>query len=225
MATTLTTQNTMTPAQATVAPPKVFQPRATQAPVIQQTVAQLPVMQQQQVTQVPSTPAQVIQVPATPGPSAAGNTQTPQKIVRYIRIPAGVTKAIYNLRPATLNNVKTSNTSVTVTSTPVTAGRGQNNPQTAQVKQEPPIPESVATPKTTCTTTVVRKGKGRGKKTSTVNVLDTTPETVEYFVEMDEDGLENSDSDATELYEILASMSDPEEEIEMNLEPEMEPSI
>ena len=47
MATTLTTQNTMTPAQATVAPPRVFQPRATQAPVIQQTVAQLLVMQQQ----------------------------------------------------------------------------------------------------------------------------------------------------------------------------------
>ena len=40
MAATLTTQNTMTPAQAAVAPPRVFQPRATQAPVIQQTVAQ-----------------------------------------------------------------------------------------------------------------------------------------------------------------------------------------
>ena len=47
--------------------------------------------------QVPSTPAQVIQVPATPGPSAAGNAQTPQKTVWYIRIPAGVTKATYNL--------------------------------------------------------------------------------------------------------------------------------
>ena len=105
MATTLTTQNTKTPAQATVAPPRVFQPRATQAPVIQQTVAQPPGMQQQQVAQVPSTPAQVIQVPATPGPSAAGNVQAPQKTVRYIRIPAGVTKATYNLRPTTLNNV------------------------------------------------------------------------------------------------------------------------
>ena len=97
--------------------------------------------------------------------------------------------------------------------------------QTAQVKQEPPIPGSVATPKTTSTTTMVRKGKGRGKKTSTVNVLDTTPETGEYFVEMEEDDLENSDSDATELYEILANMSGPENEIEMNLEPEMEPPI
>ena len=82
IATTLTTQNTMTPAQATIAPPRVFQPRATQAPVIQQTVAQLLVMQQQQVTQVPSTPAQVIQMPATPGPSTAENVQTPQKAAR-----------------------------------------------------------------------------------------------------------------------------------------------
>ena len=182
-------------------------------------------MQQQQVTQVPNTPAQVIQVPPTPGPSVPGNAQTPQKKVRYIRIPAGVTKATYNLRPATLNNATSSNTPAIVTSTPVTAGRGQNNPQTAQVKQEPATPGSVATPKTTSTTTVVRKGKGSGKKTSTVSVLDTTPEIGEYLVEMEEDGLENSDSDATELYETLANMSGPEEEIEMNLKPEMEPPI
>ena len=133
-------------------------------------------MQQQQVTQVPSTAAQVIQVPATPGPSTAGNAQTPQKTARYIRIPAGVTKATCNLRPATLNNVTAFNTPATVTSTPVTAGRGKNNPQTTQVKQEPPTPGSVATPKTTSTTTVVRKGNGRGKKTSTVSMLDTTPD-------------------------------------------------
>ena len=80
----------------------------------------------------------------------------------------------------------------------------------------------MATPKTTSTTTVIRKGKGRCKKTSTVSVLDTTPETGEYLVEMEEDGLENSDSNTTELYEILANMSGPEEEITMNLEPEME---
>ena len=132
-------------------------------------------------------------MPATPGPTAAGNTQTPQKTVRHIRIPAGVTKATYNLRPATLNNATATNTPATVTSTPVTVGRGQNNPQTAQVKQDPPTPGSVATPKTTSTTTVIRKGKGRGKKTSTVSVLDTTPETGEYLVEMGEDGLENRD--------------------------------
>ena len=69
-------------------------------------------------------------MPATPGPTAAGNVQAPQKTVRYIRIPAGVTKATYNLRPAMLNNVTASNTPATVTSTPVTAGMGQNNPQT-----------------------------------------------------------------------------------------------
>ena len=103
-------------------------------------------------------------MPATPGPSEAGNVQAPQKTVRYIRIPARVTKTTYNLRPATLNNVTASNTPATVTSTPFTAGRGQNNPQTTQVKQEPPTPGGVATPKTTSTTTVVRKGKGRGKR-------------------------------------------------------------
>ena len=75
------------------------------------------------------------------------------------------------------------------------------------------------------TTTVVRRGKGRGKKTSAVSVLDTTPEAGEYLIEMEEDDLENSDSDAMELYEILANMDDPEEEIGMNLEPEMEPPI
>ena len=73
------------------------------------------------------------------------------------------------------------------------------------------------------TTTIVRKGKGRGKKTSTVNVLDTTPETEEYLIEMQEDDIEGSDSDATELYEILADMTGLAEEIEMNLEPEIEP--
>ena len=93
------------------------------------------------------------------------------------------------------------------------------------MKQEPPTPGSVETPKTTSTTTEIRKGKERCKKTSTVSVLDTTPETGEYLVEMEEGGLENSDSDTTELYEILANMSSPEEEIEMNLEPEMEPPI
>ena len=99
--------------------------------------------------------------------------------------------------------------------------------QTAQVKQEPPIPGNVVTPKTTSTTTtIVKKGKGRGKKTPTVSVLDTTSETGEYYIEVDEDDLEDGDSDATELYEILANMNDPEmEEIEMNMEPEMEPPI
>ena len=99
-------------------------------------------MQHQQVTQVPNTAAQVIQVPATPGPSTAGNVQNLQEAVRYIRIPAGVTKATYNLRPATLNNVTTVNTPATITATPVTAGRGQSNLQVAQIKKEPPTPDN-----------------------------------------------------------------------------------
>ena len=164
-------------------------------------------------------------MPATPGPSTAGNVQNLQGAVRYIRIPAGVTKATYNLRPATLNNVTTANTPATVTATPVTAGKGQSNLQTAQVKQEPPTSGSVVTPQTT-STTVVKRGKGRGKKASTVSVLDTAPEIGEYFIEVDEDDLEDGDFGATELYEILANMNDPEEEeVEMNLEPEMESPI
>ena len=144
--------------------------------------------------------------------------------VRYIRVPAGTTKATYNLRPATLNNVTTVNTPATVTTTPVTAGRGQNNLQMTQVKQEPPTPGNVTTPKTTSTTTIVKRGKGRGRKVPTV--LDTTSETGEYYTEVDEDDLEDDDSDATELYNILANINDPEiEELEVNMEPEMEPPI
>ena len=124
MATTLAAQNTMNPAQATVVPPKAFQPKAIQASTVQQTVAQPQVVQQSQKTQVPNIAAQVIQVPATPGPSTAGNVQNPQGTVRYIRIPAGTTKATYNLRPATLNNVTTAITPATVMTTPVTTGRG-----------------------------------------------------------------------------------------------------
>ena len=140
IATTLTAQNTMNPAQATVVPPKAFQPKAIRALTAQQTVAQPQVVQQPQMTQVPNTAAQVIQVPATPGPSTAGNVQNPQETVRYIRVPAGTTKATYNLRPATLNNVTTANTPAMVTTTPVSAGRSQNNLQTVQRKQEPPTP-------------------------------------------------------------------------------------
>ena len=178
------------------------------------------------MAQVPNTATQVIQVPATPGPSTAGNVQNPQGTVRYIRVPAGTTKATYNLRPATLNNVTTVNAPATVTTTSVTTGRGQNNLQMVQVKQEQPTPGNVATPKTTSTTTIVKRGKGRGKKVPTVSVLDTTSETGEYYIEMDEDDLEDGDSDATELYEILANINDPEiEEVEMNMEPKMKPPI
>ena len=223
MATTLVAQNTMNPAQATVVPPKAFPPKAIQALTVQQTVAQPQVVQQPQMTQVPNTAAQVIQVPATPGPSTAGNVQSPQGTVRYIRVLTGTTKATYNLRPAILNNVTTVNTPAMVMTTPVTAGSGQNNLQMAQVKQKPPTPGNVATPKTTSTITIAKRGKGRGKKASTVSVLDTTSEAGEYYIEVDEDDLVDGDSDATELYEILANMNDPEvQEVEMNMEPEME---
>ena len=63
------------------------------------------------MAQVPNTAAQIIQMPATPGPSTAGNVQNLQGTVRYIRVPAGTTKATYNLRPVTLNNVTTVNPS------------------------------------------------------------------------------------------------------------------
>ena len=226
MATTLDAQNTMNPTQATVAPPKAFQLKTTRAPTVHQTVAQPQVAQQQQMTQVLNTTAQVIQVPATPGPSTAGSVQNLQGTVRYIRVSAETTKATYNLRPATLNNVTTVNTPVMLTTTPVSAGRGQNNLQMAKVKQEPPTPGNVATPKTTSTTAIAKRGKGRGKKASTVSVLDTTSETGEYYIKVDEYGLEDGDSDATESYEILANMNDPEiEEVEMNMEPGMEPPI
>ena len=124
MATTLAAQNTINPAQAAVVPPKAFQPKAIRAPNVQQTVAQPQVVQQPQMAQVPNTAAQAIQMPDNPGPSTAGNVQNPQGTVRYIRVPAGTTKATYNLRPATLNNVTTVNTPVMLTTTPVTAGRG-----------------------------------------------------------------------------------------------------
>ena len=193
---------------------------------MQQTVIQPQVAQQPQVTQAPSTAAQVIQIPATLGPPTTGNVQNTQGTVRYIRVPAGTTKATYNLRPATLNNVTATNTPATVSTTSVTAGRGRNNFQTAQVKQEPPTPENVVTRKTIPTTTIVKRGKGRGKRAPTVTVLDTTSEAGEYYIEVDEDNLEDGDSDATKLYEILANINDPEmEEIEMNMEPEMEPPI
>ena len=114
-------------------------------------------------------------MPATAGLSVTGNMQTPQGAVRYIRVPAGMTRATYNLKSTPLNNVTASTTPVTVVATPVAAGRGRGNSQAVAVKQGPPTP-GVATPKTTSTTTIVRRGKGRGKKTSTINVLDTTPE-------------------------------------------------
>ena len=106
---------------------------------------------------------------------------------------------------------------------PVAAGRGGGSLQVVQVKQEPAPPGNVTTPKTS--STIARRGKGRGQKTSTVSVVEALPEENEYFVEVGEEDLEESDSDPTELYEILAEITGSEEEIEEGLEPEIEPPI
>ena len=83
----------------------------------------------------------------------------------------------------------------------------------------------ITTPKTnTSTTTVVRKGKGRGKKT-TVNVLGTVQDGDDYYVEIEGEVFNDSDSDTTELYEILVNMTGSEEEAKLDIEPEIEPPI
>ena len=113
-----------------------------------------------------------------------------------------------------MNNATTVTTPATATTAvaPVTVGRGGGSPQVVQVKQEPAPPGNVATPK--ASSTVVRRGKGRGQKTSTISVVEAMPEENEYLVEVGEEDLEGSDSDPTELYEILAEITGPEEEIE-----------
>ena len=102
-------------------------------------------------------------------------------------------------------------------------GRGGGSPQVVQVKQEPAPPGNVVTPK--ASSTIIKRGKGRGQKASAVSVIETMPEGNEYFVEVGEEDLEGSDSDPTELYEILVEITGPEEEIEEELEPEIEPPI
>ena len=176
--------------------------------------------------QASTTPVQVVQLPATPGPSVSTNIQTPQGNVRYIKLPPGFTKGTYNLRPVSLNNSTVANTPSINTAIPVGVGRGKTSVQVTQIKQEPSTPGVTTTPKiNTSTTTVVRKGKGRGKKTPTVSVLDTVQDGDDYYVEIEGDEFNDSDSDATELYEILANMTGPEEETELDIEPEMEPPI
>ena len=145
--------------------------------------------------------------------------------VRYIRVPPGTTTTAYNLRSTPSNKVTTVTTSATATTAvaPVAVGRGGGGSQVAQVKQEPAPPGNVATPK--ASSTIVRRGKGRGQKTSTISVVEAMPEGNEYLVEVGEEDLEGSDSDPTELYEILAELTGSEEEIEEGLEPEIEPPI
>ena len=71
----------------------------------------------------------------------------------------------------------------------------------------------------------MRRGKGRGQKTSTISVVEAVPEGNEYIVEVGEEDLEGSDSDPAELYEILAEINGSEDELEEGLEPEIEPPI
>ena len=183
--------------------------KATQAPTVQPVVAQTPVVQQQQPVQASSQPAQIIQIPATPGPSAPTNVQSPQGNVIYIKLPPGVTKGTYNLRPTSLNNPKMAKVSTTSLAATVNVARGRTNLQNSQIKQEPAITGVPNTPKITSTTTVVRKGKSKGKQVSSVSVLDTVQDEGEYPVEVEGEEFGDSDSDATELYEILANMTEP----------------
>ena len=209
MTTTLATQNPTVTTQTMTTSPRVVQSKAIKT----------------QVTQNPNTTTRVVQIPTTPGSPGTGNVNTQQGQVRYIRIPPGTTRATYKLRSTPLNNVTTVTTPTTATTAvaPVAVGRGGGSSQVVQVKQEPAPPGNVVTPKVP--STVIRRGKGRGQKTSTVSVVEAMPEENEYFVEVGEEDLEGSDSDPTELYEILAEITGPEEEIEEELEPEIEPPI
>ena len=178
-----------------------------------------------QATQNSNTTTQVIQDPTTPGTPGAGNVPARTSQVRYIRVPAGTSKTAYNLRstPSTKATAVTTSAMATTAVAPVAVGRGGGNSQMVQVKQEPAPPGNIATPKTT--STIVRRGKGKGQKVSTVSVVDALPEGNEYLVEVGEEDLEGSDSDPAELYEILAEINGSEEEIEEGLEPEVEPPI
>ena len=209
MSTTLAAQNPTVTTQTVTISPRVVQPKTVKT----------------QVTQNPSTTTQVVQIPTTPGSPGTGNVTTRPSQVRYIRVPPGTTKTAYNLRSTPLTKVTTVTTPATATTAvaPVTVGRGGGGPQVVQVKQESVPPGNVATPKASFT--IVRRGKGRGQKTSTVSVVEAMPEGNEYLVEVGEEDLEGSDSDPAELYEILAEINSSEDEIEEGLEPEIEPPI
>ena len=209
MSTSLAAQNPTVTTQTVTTSPRVVQPKTVKT----------------QVTQNPNATTQVVQVPTTPGTPGAGNVPPRTGQVRYIRVPAGTTKTTYNLRSTSSTKATTVTTPTTATTAVarVAAGRGGGGSQVVQVKQEPTPPGNVITPKTS--STIVRRGKGRGQKTSTVSVVDAMPEGNEYLVEVGEEDLEGSDSDPTELYEILAEINGSEDEIEKGLEPEIEPPI
>ena len=165
-----------------------------------------------------------MQLPATSGPPVPTSVPSSQGNVRYIKLPPGITKGTYNLRPVTLNTT-VANTPISNTVTPTGVGRSKTGAQVTQVKQEPPTPGVITTPKANAITTVARKGRGRGKKTSTVSVIDNVLDEDGYYVEIEGEEFNDSDSDATKLYEILANMTGPEEEAELDIEPEIEPPI
>ena len=201
MSTTLAAENPTVTTQTVMTPPRVVQPKTVKT----------------QVTQSPNTTTQVVQIPTTPGSPGTKNVTTQQGQVRYIRVPPGTTRATYKLRSTPTSNVATAMTAVA----PSAVGRGGGSPQVIQVKQEPASPGNVATPKTS--STVIRRGKGKGQRTSTISVIEAMPEENEYFVEVGEEDLEGSDSDPAE--KILAEIAGPEEEIEEGLELEIEPPI
>ena len=140
-------------------------------------------------------------------------------------MPAGTTKTAYNLRstPSTKTAAITTATTATTAVAPVAVGRGGGGPQGVQIKQEPASPGNVAAPK--ASSMIVRRGRGRGQNTSTISVVETVPEENEYIIEALEEELEGSESDPTELYQILAELSGSEEELDEGLEPEIEPPI
>ena len=191
---------------------------------MQPAVAQTPVVQQQPV-QASSQPTQIIQIPSTPGPSASVSVQSPQGNVKYIKLPPGVTKGTYNLRSTSSSNSRVAKASTINPAAPVSVARGKTNLQKNQVKQDPATPGMPNTPRATSTTTMVRKGKDKGKQVCTVSVLDTVQDEGEYPVEVEGEEFEDSDSDATELYEILANITEPEEEANLGIEPELDPPI
>ena len=210
MSTTLAAQNlTVTTQTITTTSPKVVPPKTVKM----------------QVTQNPNTTTQVVQIPTPPGTAGVGCVPNQTGRVRYIRVPAGTTKTAYNLRstPSTKTTAITTATTTTTAVAPVAVGRGGGGPQGVQIKQEPASPGNVATPK--ASSMIVRRGRGRGQNTSTISVVETVPEENEYIIEALEEELEGSESDPTELYQILVELSGSEEELDEGLEPEIEPPV
>ena len=198
MSSTLAAQN-----QTVTIPPRVVQPKTIKTPV----------------TQNSNATTQLVQVPTTTGNPGVGNVPAKTGQVRYNKVPAGTTRTAYNLRSTPSTKATTATTAVA----PITVSKGGGGPQMVQITQEPAPPGNVSAPKTT--STMVRKGKGRGQKTSTISVIDNLQEENEYLAEVGEEDLEGSDSDPVELYEILAEINGSENELEEGLEPEVDPPI